>query len=48
MITLSVLKGSRDTGTVKKVLHAPTLKLFVVKEEPISNKEVRKNLKDWI
>ena len=48
MITLGLMKGSRDTGAVKKMLHAPTLKVFSVKEEPISNKEVRKNLKEWI
>ena len=32
----------------KKMLHAPTLQLYAVKEEPISNKEVRSNLKEWI
>ncbi len=47
MITLGVMKGNH-TGSVKKMLHAPTLKMFAVKEEPISNKEVRKNLKEWI
>jgi hypothetical protein len=25
MITIGIMKGSRDTGTVKKMLHAPTL-----------------------
>lgn len=39
------------------MLHAPTMKLYVVKEvynkinkikEPLHNKEIRKNLKDWI
>ena len=35
MITLGKIKGSRDTGIVRKVLHAPTLKLYIIKEEPI-------------
>ena len=48
MITLGVMKSSRDTGIVKKMLHAPTLTIYAVKEEPISNKDVRKNLKEWI
>lgn len=30
MITLGIIKGSKNTGTVKKMLHAPTLKVFVV------------------
>ncbi len=29
------------------MLHAPTLKLYALKEEPICNKDVRKNIKDW-
>jgi len=31
MITISVMKSSHETGSIKKVLHAPTLKLFAVK-----------------
>ena len=31
MITLSVIRSSHETGTVKKVLHAPTMRLFAVK-----------------
>lgn len=31
MVTLSVIKSSHETGTVKKLLHAPTLRLFAVK-----------------
>ena len=31
MITLSVIRSSHETGTVKKLLHAPTLRLFAVK-----------------
>lgn len=48
MITLGIMKGSRENSVVKKVLHAPTLQLYTVKEEPIHNKDVRKNLKEWI
>jgi serine/threonine protein kinase len=48
MITLSILKGTRNTGSVKKMLHAPTLKLYAVKEIPLSNREVRIILKEWI
>jgi hypothetical protein len=42
MFTLNSFNG------VKKMLHVPTLKLYVVKEEPITNKESRKNIKEWI
>jgi len=28
--------------------HGPTLKLFAVKEEPVSTKEIRNHLKEWI
>lgn len=31
MITLSVMKSSHETGMIKKVIHAPTLKIFAVK-----------------
>lgn len=31
MITINVMKSSHETGSIKKVLHAPTLKLFAVK-----------------
>jgi hypothetical protein len=40
------MKSSKSI--VKKMLHAPTLKVFAVKEEPINNKEVRKNIKEWV
>ena len=48
MITLSILKGTRNSGSVKKMLHAPSLKLYAVKEIPLSNREVRIVLKEWI
>jgi hypothetical protein len=31
LITINVMKSSHETGSIKKVLHAPTLKLFAVK-----------------
>ena len=30
------------------MLHVPTLSLYVLKEEPITSKEMRGNFKDWI
>jgi len=30
------------------MLHAPTLKIFCLKEVPISNREMRQMLKEWI
>lgn len=48
MITLSILKGTRNTGSVKKMLHAPSLKLYAIKEIPLINREIHKVLKDWI
>jgi hypothetical protein len=48
MITLNLIKGSGNSGAVKKMLHVPTLKTYIIKEEPIVNKEVRKNLMEWI
>jgi hypothetical protein len=43
MITLSLIKGCRDcgSGAVKKMLHVPTLKIYAVKEQPLTNKEIR-------
>ena len=35
MITLGVFKST--SGTIKKMLHAPSLKMYAVKEVPISN-----------
>ncbi len=46
MITLGLFKSS--SGTVKKMLHAPSLKIYCVKEVPIINRESRSLLKEWI
>lgn len=35
MITLGVFKSA--SGTIKKMLHAPSLKIYAVKEVPIAN-----------
>jgi hypothetical protein len=46
MVTLSVFKST--SGTIKKMLHGPSLKIYCVKEVPISNREIRKILKGWV
>ncbi|KAL4431841.1 hypothetical protein ABPG74_015281 [Tetrahymena malaccensis] len=48
MITLGVIKCQRDSGVVKKIFHAPTLRLYSVKEVPLSSKQARQNLRDWV
>ena len=51
MITLSVIKSSCSSGTVRKVLHAPSFRIFATKEIPINTVATRKNvlnaLKAW-
>lgn len=46
MITLSVYNS--QSGTIKKMLHGPSLKIYCVKEVPLANREARRILKDWI
>lgn len=46
MVTLAVFKS--NSGTIKKMLHGPTLKIYCIKEVPISNREIRKILKGWV
>jgi hypothetical protein len=46
MITLSVFKST--SGTIKKMLHGPSLKIYCVKEVPLANRETRQILKEWI
>ena len=46
MVTLAVFKST--TGTIKKMLHGPTLKIYCVKEVPLANRELRQILKEWI
>ena len=45
-MTLSVFKST--SGTIKKMLHGPSLKIYCVKEVPIGNREIRKILKGWV
>lgn len=47
-ITLEVIKHRHNTGTVKKMLHVPTLKLICAREEPLSTKDQRVNIKSWL
>ena len=43
------MKKSRgNSGSVKKMLHVPSIAIFSCKEEPLLNKESRILLKDWI
>lgn len=49
MITLTIMKSSHESGCVKKMLHAPTLKLYAVKVSSFLEKATyiicyRKNL----
>lgn len=37
-ITLEVIKRGHHTGTIKKMLHVPTLKVICVREEPLNSK----------
>ncbi|CDW74770.1 protein kinase domain containing protein [Stylonychia lemnae] len=46
MITLAVFKST--SGTVKKMLHAPSLRIFCIKEVPISSRDMRQMIKEWI
>jgi hypothetical protein len=46
MITLSVYKST--SGTIKKMLHGPTLKIVCIKEVPLANRESRQIIKEWI
>ena len=44
MITLSIIKSSCTSGTVRKSLHAPTFKLYATKEIPVNTLGTRKKL----
>ncbi len=48
MITVSLIKSMKRSGPVKKMLHVPTFKLYVVKEIPFSSREVRFAIKNWV
>jgi serine/threonine protein kinase len=46
MITLAVFKST--SGTVKKMLHASSLKIYCIKEVPIGSRDARQMIKDWL
>ena len=48
MITLGVVANSAKGGCLKTMLHAPSLRLFAVKEVPIGTREVRQGLYNWV
>ena len=41
MVSLAMIKSSDKSGPLKKMMHVPTLKIYCVKEVPISSREVR-------
>lgn len=47
-ITLEILKHRHNTGTLKKILYVPQLKLLTSKEEPLNFKDQRIALKSWL
>ena len=46
MVTLAVFKST--SGTIKKMLHGPSLKIYCIKEVPLVNRDSRQILKEWI
>lgn len=46
MITLAIFKST--SGTVKKMLHAPSLRIYCIKEVPIQSRDMRQMIKEWI
>lgn len=45
-MTLAIFKST--SGTIKKMLHGPTLRIYCVKEVPLANRNMREILKEWI
>lgn len=48
MITISIKKTGNSLSSLKKMLHAPGLLLYALKEIPIKNPETRHHMKEWI
>ncbi|CAG9324760.1 unnamed protein product [Blepharisma stoltei] len=48
MITLSQFPSRSLKGFVRKVLHAPTLGLYIIKQIPINTRDERSHLREWI
>lgn len=44
MITLNMINSTKTCGSIKKMVHAPSLKFYTVREVPLINKEIRNSL----
>jgi hypothetical protein len=44
LVTLAIFKST--SGTIKKMLHGPTLRIYCVKEVPLANRNMREILKE--
>lgn len=48
MITISMKKTGSSLSCLKKMMHAPGLQLYALKEIPLKSPETRHNMKEWI
>lgn len=48
IVTISLLTNNIKSGCVRKVIHAPSLKIYAVKEIPVNTREARKGLLEWL
>ena len=48
MITIFSIKNSGQSGNTKKMLHAPSLRLFVIKELPLTSKEIKMSIRSYL
>jgi hypothetical protein len=48
LVTLGILKHGRRTGTLRKVLHVPSFSVHVSREQPVENKAMLSEIKQWI
>lgn len=48
ILTMSLLTNNVKSGCVRKVIHAPSLKIYAVKEIPVNTREARKGLLEWL
>ncbi len=47
MLTLDYFQTDIDRNT-RRLLHVPSMTIYVIKEQVMYNKEYRKNLKEWV
>lgn len=47
MLTLDYFQHDIDRNT-RRLLHVPSMTIYVIKEQVMYNKEYRKNLKEWV